>query len=425
MGLSLIGELLYHYEKALEPLTGTSQPTEKQILKILYQRDCLYHALKEHPPISVNFQTQLTDLDRQYKNHANLIVATLTKLDDLRESLKPPEAAWWWFPENFLQPHEQEKYDWVWNGGSVAGWAINLAFLTDISSKFISGGLGLGGAGAIIFPSLLALLKARGDLTEMGRESLRKLLGRLGIKPHYQAEATGITTLGLMVFIIGFWFVLPEVSKFYNYRGFHAQKNGDLVTAEANYNRAIALDEENKDAHYNLGVVYEDLRQIEGAKKQYEIAAQTAKNGKDIKFKNVSLPQNNLARLLILEEDYDNAVVLLRKSFANLNQANISKEDSKNLRYTIFKNWGWARYKQELYDNAETYLKTAININNQEAASYCLLAQNYEAQAQTKVAIAQWQKCCKLAEPLEPDIEQWLVMAHKALDAVNQTCSRN
>jgi tetratricopeptide (TPR) repeat protein len=332
MGISNISEAIYLYQNALAQLS--EQPTQRQILQILHARDRLAHLLQNQPPISIDDQEKLTRLDQELKSQANLIVEN-SDLETLRESINPNPEAWWWFPEQFLKPHKLDKHDWAWRGGTLIGWTINLALLTDIASRFISGGLGFGGAGAIIFPSLLTILKARGDLTEVGQAGLRQFLGKIGIKPQLQEEATAISTLALLIVISGFWVALPKISDLYNYLGYQAHGDGDIPTAQSNYQRAIALNEDNMIAHYNLGLLYEDLRQIDAAKKEYEIV--TKADPKDAE-NNVAFAQNNLARLLILEEDYSNAVVLLKNGISNLENITIGDEKKTNLEYALQKN---------------------------------------------------------------------------------------
>ncbi|WP_041763029.1 tetratricopeptide repeat protein [[Leptolyngbya] sp. PCC 7376] len=410
MGASNIGEAIYNYQHALNLFS--EQPDLQSLLETLYSRDRLCYELKDSPPISVGYQDQLSHLDHDLKQQANLICETID-LKPIRDSLNPPVDSWWWFPENFLKPHEQDQYDWVWRSSTLVGWTVNLALLTDITSKFVSGGLGFGGAGAIIFPSLLTLVKARGDLTDVGQDSLRGLFTKLGIKSQWREEATTISTWALLLVIFGFWTSLPQISKLYNYLGYRAEESGDISTAEQNFKRAIALDEDNTDAHYNLGNLYEDLRKTDAAKAQYEIAVKADPKSAD---SSVAFAQNNLARLLILDEDYSNAVVLLRQGLDNLDQTAENEEQQQSLQYSLSKNLGWARYKQGLNNQADNYLQIASSLKPDKAPAYCLQAQNYQVEEREEEAIAAWEKCRDLADPTQPDQDRWLVMAHKALD---------
>lgn len=412
MAVSTIGELLYQYDGGLRLLK--EEPSASQILTVLQIRDRLFYELNDHPPISVGFQDQLAHLDQDLKQQANVIVET-ADLRLLRESINPSEEAWWWFPEKFLQPHEYDRHDWAWRSGTVVGWTVNLALLTDISTKFISGGLGLGGAGAIILPSLVTLMKARGDLTEVGQDGLRNFFKKLGVKSYWQEEVTTISTWALTLMIFGLWSSLPQISKLYNALGSRAIAAGNVSTAEANFKRAIALDEENFEAHYRLGDLYEDLQRTDDARTQYEIAA---KASPDQKSETVIYAQNSLARLLISEEDFSEAAALLQQSLNDVDKWAIA---DNQLLYNLNQNLGWARYKQGLHGQADEYLQQAASLNPDKAPAYCLQAQNYEANEQAQQAIAAWEKCRDLAVLTEPDQDMWWVMATQALENSSQT----
>ena len=65
---------------------------------------------------------------------------------------------------------------------------------------------------------------------------------------------------------------LPVFSKMESRGGVTSYQAGKLGDAEQSFQKAIALDGENADAHYNLGSLYNHLEQPEKAKKEYLIA---------------------------------------------------------------------------------------------------------------------------------------------------------
>ena len=73
------------------------------------------------------------------------------------------------------------------------------------------------------------------------------------------------------MFLLGFWLSLPALSNLYNQQGNRA---GRLGGAMQNYQRAISLNPDNVDGHYNLGVLYEGLQQLDQAETHYRIAIQ-------------------------------------------------------------------------------------------------------------------------------------------------------
>ncbi|NEN94388.1 MAG: tetratricopeptide repeat protein, partial [Moorea sp. SIO3I7] len=217
------------------------------------------------------------------------------------------------------------------------------------------------------------------------------------------------------------WLALPLISETYNDQGRKNHDQGELGTAEENYLRAIALNPDNVDAHYNLGNLYEDLQQFDKARTEYLLAVKG----------DVPEAYNNLARLLIKKKEYPQAVALLNKGLLEA-----QKQDSfPEVKYNLFKNLGWAKFQQgsDLDTEAEQALKAATGIaSNPDVAkylsnrgsAYCLLAQVLQRQ-KNPGAIQQWQQCCQLASTLNPDEDTWLNLAHKNLKKAGQSCKKN
>ncbi|NEQ81722.1 MAG: tetratricopeptide repeat protein [Moorea sp. SIO2I5] len=220
--------------------------------------------------------------------------------------------------------------------------------------------------------------------------------------------------------LLGFRFASPLISQAYNDRGKKNHDHRELGTAEKNYLRAIALNPDNVDAHYNLGNLYEDLQQFDKARTEYLLAVKG------------DMPEayNNLARLLIKKKEYPQAVALLKRGILQA-----SKQDSfPEVKYNLFKNLGWARFHQgpDRDTEAEHALKAAIGIaSNPDVAKYlrnqgsahCLLAQVLQRQKKPG-AIQQWQQCCQLGSTLNPDEDTWLNLAHKTLKKAAKSCQQ-
>ena len=115
--------------------------------------------------------------------------------------------------------HPLNRLDGLWRLMMVAGWTANITLMVNLAAKF----LGLVGGAAIAVPSVLGLQ-------------------------------------------------LPVFSKMDSRGGVTSYQAGKLGDAEQSFQKAIALDGENADAHYNLGSLYNHLEQPEKAKKEYLIA---------------------------------------------------------------------------------------------------------------------------------------------------------
>jgi tetratricopeptide (TPR) repeat protein len=255
------------------------------------------------------------------------------------------------------------------------------------------------------------MLQARSELTEAGQQRFENTLIQLGVPHQYREPIKFLTLLMLFGFLLGFWFLIPTISEIYNQQGLRSAKNGNLGTAQENYQRAIALDPDNVSAHYNLGNLYEDLQEFDKAKTEYLIAVQG----------NVPEAYNNLGRLFIQQKKYPEAVSLIQQGLLLAGKT----EGPTEVKYNLFKNLGWARFEQNRDLEAWQALQVATGIaKNPEIApyisnpgsSYCLLAQVLDRQK--KPAIAEWQKCNELGSTLNPDEDTWLNLSYQKLQEV-------
>lgn len=408
------------YCAALQALNSSEALTEEQAIAILCARDAVYQALIERLPVSSDRLLRIQALDAKLKSHKQRICSAID-LPTYR-SIHPDTAQrWWWHLDAEPLVHRRDRSDWVFKLFTIGSWTVILALLLNITNRFFSVGLGVTGAMAVIFPSLLAFLKARSDLTEAGQKSLERLLTKIGIPKYWQSETKFGLTLVLLGGIIGLWCSLPVIADVYNRQGLDLYYGRHLRQAEQHYQQAIALDSNQAEAYYNLGLVYEDWLKLDEAKRVYQVAA----------GQGLVKAHNNLARLLIQSEDYQEAVLLLQGGLLLRDEKVILPEDEFNL----YKNLGWARLSQGYLQDAKFALDEAINIDNTTqsfrngAAAHCLLAQVLEKQNKASYSILQWQECCQQGidkfqrqhTPI-PEEDQWLHQAHQRLQAHGKSC---
>ncbi|NEO52824.1 MAG: tetratricopeptide repeat protein [Okeania sp. SIO3B5] len=404
------------YKQVLQELKASQPPKPEQVLAVLNARDVVQTAWNQSTSISANSQQQLLQLDNLLREQAHRITQTKgVNLSQYRSSFSPPEKAWWWRLETEVPPHFWDRLDWLWRGLTVAGWTANLGLLMDIVPRFIGAGTGLLGTIAVAFPSLIALLQAKSELTQTGKEGFNRLLKRLRIPEHFHEEARLGSTTMLLLLLVALRANFPAFSDFYNRKGLEKYQKGEFAGAESAYQQALAIDPDNFKANYNLGVLYEDLQQFDKAKTQYQLAVKA----------NFIKAQNNQARLHILEGKPDLAIPLLWSGLGNL-----GNEDNPSLRvtYSLYKNLGWAFWKEEATEQAEEFLRLAIQIGESEniqnrGSAHCLLAQLLEGQQEKQAeAVEQWQQCCKFGSVSNPDETQWLISAHKKLKEEGKSC---
>lgn len=411
-----LDKTIERYETEIERLKVTDTDIDaEQVLEVLSARDAVQLALKGATFIPTSRLKQVLELDAELRKqavHINKVIKA-EQFAQWRESTHPPAEAWWWRLENLTPHHKWDRFDWLWKGLVVAGWTANLSLLINIATRFLSGGAGLLGASAVILPSILALLQASSELTQAGKQGFDKLLTKLNIPQHLHEEAKLGSTLLMTIFLLGFWLSLPSISQLYNRQGLSNYLQGKLGAAEQDYLKAISLDADNADAHYNLGNLYEDLQDFEKARKHYQIAV-----GSDVPD-----AYNNLARLYIQDKKYSQARALLQNGL-------VKAQDLPEVRYSLFKNLGWVRFEQGRYEEAQLNLQAAIGIANNPdvaknirntGAAHCILAQVLERQKQL-AALEQWQKCCEQGSTLNADEDTWLHLARQKLQKARRVC---
>ena len=420
-----LSDALCAYEIALQDWdshVAAQSATETQALTVLRSRAVLQIWIASAPPPGVYTLQQLQRLDQRLRQQAS----ALSKVIDFpayRQSLAPPVEQWWWQLDRHLP--RQHHDDWLYRGAGILVWTISLGLLGDLSRRVFLGGPGVAGVSAIAVSGLLTLLNARSELTAAGREGFEQLLERFGVPAHWREAAklgaSGLLALGLL----GFWLLLPSLSGLYNHWGNQAVKAGRLGSGEQNYQRAIALHPDNGDAHYNLGVVYEDLQQLEAAETHYRIAMQG------------EAPQayNNLGRLLLQPPDADPgaAVEVLTRGLehAKNQEAALKADDSfYSTQYSLYKNLGWARLQQGRYSEAVFPLRAAIGLLQRPeakaeilnpASAHCLFAQVLELQGDAS-AIPSWEACYQLSRPSNPEEDAWRFQACQRLKEETLSC---
>ncbi|WP_190592840.1 tetratricopeptide repeat protein [Nostoc sp. FACHB-87] len=381
-------------------LAATTHPSKQQILDLLKARDQVYQVLtNKKTQISQKILIEIVDLDERLKKQAGLITQ-IVQLSDWRASLHCQSEAWWWF----LEPptNQWDKYDWLWNALSITAITASISLVVDISSRLLIGIPDTFGAFTITTQSVLTLLAAGGALTKAGQEAIEKILISLKIPNHFQNEVKCSFALMLLLCLTGFRFLLPQIAVYYKQEGHKEHDAGRLANAQLNYIKAIKLNPDDWEVHYNLGQVYQQLQDLDRARAEYQIALQG----------DFERAYNNLARLYILDKKYAAAVELLQ-------QAQIRAESNKNkdkyLQYFLLKNLSWARLEQKRYEEARVYLEEAIDLMNDNAAAYCLMAQVLERQNNKKAAIIEWEKCLAYATSQNPDEDVWIGLANQCL----------
>jgi serine/threonine protein kinase/Flp pilus assembly protein TadD len=203
--------------------------------------------------------------------------------------------------------------------------------------------------------------------------------------------------MGLITLMPG---ALHPIARYLNNKGVLIQQQGRLQEAIRDYTRAIKLDSNYAEAHYNLAEGYEEIFDYDRALTEYQRAIDS-----DVEFYPA---YNNLSRLYILRRrEYGTALRLLDRALE-------LKPKELSVQYSLHKNYGWADFELGNLSQAEQQLRIAINLNQENGSAHCLLAKVLEAQARTSIAAQEWETC--LANSMDPDVEpEWRVEAQEQL----------
>jgi tetratricopeptide (TPR) repeat protein len=406
-----LDQAIQHYAQAIAILTADPplQLTPTEVLTLLSARDVVRAALAEiSQPRGADLE-RIHHLDGVLKTHAGAITQvqkTASASISWQDSFKPDETAWWWF----LEQPPTESLPWLWSAISIACLTASLTLIGDIAPRLITGSPDL-------LSSFFVTVQGAGGLASAGAilkaiEATAKRAGDRSVPPFkrlsWQKLSAGISVL-LLVTVSGLRLSLPYFSDRYTTWGLENYGQGNWSSAKEDYERALKLNPDNAQAHFRLGVLYEDLQNTDAARTQYQLAMQG----------DVISAINNLARLHILNGKYSAAVVLLLKALDSEQQKSLDPPT----KHAVLKNLGWARLKQTDYPGAEAYLLEAIDLQKTAkldqniAAPHCLLAQVMEAQKQKQAALDEWERCNKNANSFNPDEDGWVITAQKRLAA--------
>ncbi len=398
----------------------------KKVLEVLVARDALQKQLEntETPAESLVKVSKLDrDLRKQFEAFSRKICQDkrrkiLTQLEDLQNVCEPQKKAWWWFPKIYIR--WWERFDLAWDTLAFLWLVATFSLLTDISSRFLSGGADLFGFSAVIFQSALALASG-GTLTTTGQAVVENTLKRWKIPRHLWEEAKFIAASLLLLIFVSLRLSLPKIALVYSNFGLRDYQAGRLTSAQSNYKRALALNPNDGRTHFYLGSLYEEFQDFKSARTEYQIAIKSR----------FDAAYNNLARLHILDKNYNDAAYLLRLLEVN---PSIKLADNKIVHYTLHKNMGWVRLEQGLQTQdktsvdvflaeAKANLETAIDLarenqlsQKQQASAHCLLAQVLEAQGDdSKQVQKEWEYCLDYNPVRTPEEDAWKIKAQQRL----------
>lgn len=203
------------------------------------------------------------------------------------------------------------------------------------------------------------------------------------------------------------------IGKSFNEMGYKKYLNGEYQSAKSDLSQAVRYAPDLIAAHYNLGATYEKLDQYEEAQHHYQTIIEVENNRAS------HAAVNHLARLEILDGKLEPAIDKLQKT--------LSQAKDKEVKATLHKNLGWAYFLTNHYDRAKSHLEQSLELKNNHAAAYYLLAQVLEEKGEEKQANISWRTALEQDESDRksngvmwrlPEFIGWRMMARQRLQGL-------
>jgi tetratricopeptide (TPR) repeat protein len=277
---------------------------------------------------------QLVALDQRLRQQAFRHPRILATIAPWRDSLIPPDAAWWWKLDQQFEQHAHDN-DLPWYILAGACLLVTVTFAVEIIRRFWAGGPDFWVSTVTLLTVLLTgspLLKQSQDLAQW---SLRRIPN---LSPRYRGElSAGLA--GLALLLVGLlWFSLPQIGRWENNWGRQAINAGDLVEAERRLERAAALAPDLPVSYYNLAQVYLDSGRDDEAIRWLERSIE-----RDRRFRPAYY---SLGYIYNRRGDYEQAEPVLVAGLDRIENPTELQADQKRADYELLANLGWAYFGQ-------------------------------------------------------------------------------
>lgn len=270
---SNLAQLLTDYAESLKGLPSQSKSSSRQVLKVLRSRDRLQDAISQVAQLDDEQLVTLAELDLELKQRSDIVCAD-KELQQMRQSLLPPESAWWWYLEPVIEASQAktgwDKFDWVWNVGTVVCLVVATSFITQTAKAFSNEGFDFLGTLSTIGQGAGLAFVAGGALTDKGKKAVESTLMSMKIPASLHAEATFGASLLLMGAAYGIHHNLPKVGDLYFYEAQKHEKNGEWSQAVQSYKRALNFAQDDYKSQIAIGFLYEKLGNFDEALKVYK-----------------------------------------------------------------------------------------------------------------------------------------------------------
>jgi tetratricopeptide (TPR) repeat protein len=244
------------------------QPDIADVLAVMLARDAVQNELG-NSQYSPDLCAKLLDLDRQLCHHAKRLNQNQT-LAQCRQSLQPPESAWWWYIQESVEVDPRNRWNWFWQTLTVACVVGSTAFIVNTARAFSTEGFDLMQTFSTIAQGAGLAVIAQGTLTDKGQKQVEKVLNNLNVPSHLHAEVTFGASLTLLLASGAINSSLPRLGNYYYSQGMKYYKEGQMAIALRKYQEAFRFDPSTDNIYAAQGIIHESIEEYDKALENYK-----------------------------------------------------------------------------------------------------------------------------------------------------------
>ncbi|TAD80647.1 MAG: hypothetical protein EA001_00295 [Oscillatoriales cyanobacterium] len=276
--LTALQQSIQAYDQALQQLWAAQDPAFRLILEVMRSRDRLQIDLADLVEVTSDDLEKVVQLDLQLQQNFSQLAGDHTSFEQAKNSFQPPESSWWWHlqfkPKAIAKKDLSDRFDWLWNLGTVACLVASTAFVTQTAKAFSTKGFDIWGITSTIAQGAGLVFVAGGALTDRGQKIVGHILDDLRIPAKFHAEATFGASMVVLGVAYGIHQNLPAVGNFYLNQAKAYEEKGQFSKALGSYARAQDFMPDDERLLIANGFLYEKLGQFDKAIAQYEKGSQ-------------------------------------------------------------------------------------------------------------------------------------------------------
>jgi tetratricopeptide (TPR) repeat protein len=283
----MIGDQLTSYEKAVNAI-----PSEDAVVTAVLLRASIHEGIRT-APLSASEIRFLSQTDAALKQKAKAHMRVFERdLADLRRLTPEHPDNWWWE----LDVNQVARLTWIALSGAFL--AVATAFAADFVKKIIGSDPDAVGFFAILIQALL-LYSASPAWKGAKQTWANRLISKLGIsqerRPAFRMLWSALATIAVVLMC----HFLPSAlaRHYYNPLGrYECHNNLDCRSPESaiqSFGRAVRLDPESPDFHFNLGGAYEMVYKYNDAITEYQKTLQSDPRRAELIYACMEGPDND------------------------------------------------------------------------------------------------------------------------------------